>query len=120
MAETTNRGEIVAVCKQLSREYHRGPETIQALSNVSLEVETGKLIALVGPSGSGKTTLMNLIGCLDRPTSGEVWLAGKRVDGLSPRRQVSVRRDTVGQLFYKDIAGRLFRDRRTGFFLYRV
>jgi len=83
----------------LARHYRRGSETVRALDGVDLEVAPGRLVALVGPSGSGKSTLMNLVGCLDRPTAGEVWLAGARVDDLSDRARVLARRQTLGFVF---------------------
>lgn len=91
--------EIVLDCRQVSRRYRRGREELNALKGVDLQVREGELVALVGPSGSGKTTLMNIAGCLERPTQGEVWLAGERVDSLPRRRQVLVRRTRLGYIF---------------------
>ena len=85
--------------KELTRHYQRGSETVRALSDVNLEIDPGRLVALVGPSGSGKTTLMNLIGCLDRPTAGEVHLRGRRVDNLTQRELTRVRRRGIGFIF---------------------
>ncbi len=90
---------MVLECKDLRREYRRGAETIKALDGVDLSLDAGELVALVGPSGSGKTTLMNLVGLLDRPTAGELVLAGRRVDGLSRRQRVRERRRRIGFVF---------------------
>ncbi len=90
---------MVLECKGLRREYRRGAETIKALDGVDLSLDAGELVALVGPSGSGKTTLMNLVGLLDRPSDGELLLAGQRVDGLSRRQRVRERRRRIGFVF---------------------
>ena len=76
--------------KNVSRIYPAKPEAtggIRALDDFSLSVDPGQWIAIMGPSGSGKSTLVNLIGCLDRPTSGEIWLDGKNVANARPRNQ---------------------------------
>jgi putative ABC transport system ATP-binding protein len=87
----------------LSRSYERGAETVHALTDVSLSVAPGEMVGIVGRSGSGKTTLLNQIGCLDRPTSGRLWIAGQDVTELPERDLVAFRRDHIGfvfQLFY--------------------
>jgi len=85
------------------RSYERGSETVHALRDFSLSVAPGEMISLVGRSGSGKTTLLNLIGCLDRPTRGEVIVSGTDVAQLPEADLVAFRRDHIGfifQLFY--------------------
>src|SRR5216117_1673326 len=74
-------------------------EVIRALDNVSLHVEPGEWLAIMGPSGSGKSTLVNLIGCLDRPTSGEIWLDGVNVANMSANELNRVRAEKVGFIF---------------------
>src|SRR5437764_5385516 len=74
-------------------------EVIRALDNVSLHVEPGEWLAIMGPSGSGKSTLVNLIGCLDRPTSGEIWLDGENVEGLKTAALNRVRAEKIGFVF---------------------
>src|SRR5438309_190872 len=74
-------------------------EVIRALDNVSLHVEPGEWIAIMGPSGSGKSTLVNLIGCLDRPTSGEIWLDDENVASISPNELNRVRAEKIGFVF---------------------
>src|SRR6266705_3314914 len=74
-------------------------EVIRALDNVSLHVEPGEWLSIMGPSGSGKSTLVNLIGCLDRPTSGEIWLDGQNVAGISAGELNRVRAEKIGFIF---------------------
>lgn len=72
---------------------------IRALDNISLHVEQGEWLAMMGPSGSGKSTMVNLIGCLDRPTSGEIWLDGQDVAGMSGSELNRVRAEKIGFVF---------------------
>jgi len=72
---------------------------IRALDNISLEVAPGEWLAMIGPSGSGKSTMVNLIGCLDRPTSGEIWLDGENVAGMSGSELNRVRTEKIGFVF---------------------
>jgi len=78
--------------KNVTKIYNTFAGTIEALKDVSLKIHIGELIALVGPSGSGKTTLLNIMGALDRPTQGEVWFEGTRIDILSEKQLVDFRR----------------------------
>ncbi len=73
--------------------------TIRALDDVSLHVQCGEWLAVMGPSGSGKSTMVNLIGCLDRPTSGEIWLDGENAAGMSPGELNRVRAEKIGFVF---------------------
>ncbi|MGH8444622.1 MAG: ATP-binding cassette domain-containing protein, partial [Solimonas sp.] len=75
-------GNIVSL-KKVAKRYTRGKETVEVLHSLNLDIVQGEFIALMGPSGSGKTTLLNLIGGLDRPSEGEVQVAGERTDTLS-------------------------------------
>lgn len=79
--------------------FHRGSEEIDVLANLDLKVSRGEFLALMGPSGSGKSTLLNLIGGLDRPTSGSVSIAGDRLEGLSDRNLAAWRARHVGFVF---------------------
>ncbi|MBT9135856.1 MAG: putative ABC transporter ATP-binding protein YknY [Firmicutes bacterium] len=89
----------LVVTDKLSKNYHRGSETVHALQEASLTVKQGELISLVGPSGSGKTTFMNLLGCLDTPSSGSYLLNGQEVAGLQESQLVKVRQQNIGFVF---------------------
>ena len=83
----------------LQRRYQMGKTTVQALDGVDLEVQRGTFVALIGPSGSGKSTLLNLIGGLDRPSKGELWVDGMELGRTSDKKLVAFRRDRVGFIF---------------------
>jgi putative ABC transport system ATP-binding protein len=76
-----------------------GKRDVSALRGVSLSIAKGEMVSIVGPSGSGKSTLLNLVGGLDRPTSGEVRVAGQALSGLTDDQLTKVRRDTIGFIF---------------------
>ena len=85
--------------KGVVKSYKRGRQTVEVLHNLDLEVQPGEFLALMGPSGSGKTTLLNLIGGLDRPTDGEVVVAGEHIDDLSGGGLAKWRARHVGFVF---------------------
>jgi putative ABC transport system ATP-binding protein len=85
--------------RELTKIYRRGSEEIHALRGVSLTVEPGEFIAIVGPSGSGKSGLMNLLGCLDTPSGGSLFLNEIEVTSMKERERVKIRRDTIGFVF---------------------
>jgi ABC-type lipoprotein export system ATPase subunit len=87
--------ELRNICKT----YHIGDVDIPVLRDVSLIVDRGELVALMGASGSGKSTLMNILGCLDRPSSGQYWLDGQEVSRLSADQRALLRSRTVGFVF---------------------
>jgi putative ABC transport system ATP-binding protein len=89
---------IVAI-RDLVKEYRRGAEVVRVLDGLSLQIDTGDFVALMGPSGSGKSTLLNLIGGIDRPTSGVLEVDGLRVDALSDGALARWRADHVGFVF---------------------
>ena len=85
--------------RDLVKVYAMGETQVRALAGVSADIAQGEFIAVMGPSGSGKSTFMNLLGCLDRPTSGEYRLAGEQVSALSPDRLAEVRNRQIGFVF---------------------
>jgi len=90
---------------ELTRIYERGSEKLRALDGVSFTIDKGDIVAVIGESGSGKTTLVNIVGCLDNPSGGELSVGGRRIfaDGveLSERELTAVRRETFGYVFQK-------------------
>jgi len=87
--------KLTDICK----DYQQGKEPVRVLKNVCLEVEKGEYLAIMGPSGSGKTTLMNLIGCLDVPTSGSYELDGRDLKDLSDDELAEIRNKHIGFVF---------------------
>jgi len=85
--------------QNISRRYQMGAETIHALREVSLEIQRGEYVAIMGPSGSGKSTLMNLIGCLDTPTTGRYELNGTNVSEMDDNALAEVRNREIGFVF---------------------
>jgi putative ABC transport system ATP-binding protein len=86
-------------CEQICKYYQMGSETVHALDDINLSVNTGEYIAILGKSGSGKSTLMNILGCLDTPTSGRYYLDGQDVSGLSQQQLAYVRNQKIGFIF---------------------
>lgn len=85
--------------ENIEKVYKLGEIPVQALSDVSLQLNKGEFVAIMGPSGSGKTTLLNLIGVLDKPTKGEIYINGKNITKLKDRELTALRRNTVGYIF---------------------
>jgi putative ABC transport system ATP-binding protein len=85
--------------QQISRRYKMGGETVHALRDVSLEIERGEYVAIMGPSGSGKSTLMNLIGCLDTPSTGRYILNGVSVSEMGDNQLAEIRNREIGFVF---------------------
>lgn len=97
MSETLNQSMLRA--RRLRKEYGRDASLVRAVDQVDLDVSAGETMAVMGPSGCGKSTLLHLLGGLDRPTAGEIWLAGQRIDQMSERGMAALRRDAVGFVF---------------------
>jgi putative ABC transport system ATP-binding protein len=85
--------------ENLAKVYEMGAEQVHALRGVDLEIRKGEYVAIMGPSGSGKSTLMNLIGCLDSPSSGKYWLAGRLVSELDDDELAYIRNKEIGFVF---------------------
>lgn len=91
-------GPVIEI-KDIAKVYRMGDFEVHALDGVSLRVAQGEMLAIMGPSGSGKSTLMNIIGCLDQPSSGEYWLAGEDVSRLNDDRLAEIRNQRIGFVF---------------------
>jgi putative ABC transport system ATP-binding protein len=91
---------IIIKGQDLHKRYVMGKDNyVDALQGATLEIEKGAMLGIMGPSGSGKSTLLHILGCLDSPTAGEVWLQDRRVDRLSGRDLTALRRKEVGFIF---------------------
>lgn len=91
--------ELVVRCAGLSRHYGAGVNRVDALVDAELGIRTGELVVLRGPSGSGKTTLLNLLGGLDRPSAGQVWIGEREITAAAEADLVEVRRHDIGYIF---------------------
>lgn len=87
--------------RNMTKVYRMGDSEFRALDNIDLHIATGEYVAIVGPSGSGKSTLMNMLGCLDVPTSGEYWLNGQDVSKLNETQLAKVRNKNIGFVFQR-------------------
>jgi putative ABC transport system ATP-binding protein len=90
---------IVIRTEALAKVYQMGAEEVHALRGIDVEIRKGEYVAIMGPSGSGKSTLMNLIGCLDSPSSGRYWLAGRLVSELDDDELAYIRNKEIGFVF---------------------
>ena len=91
--------DVIILTHKLTREYDMGSELVRALRGVSVQIRRNEYVAVMGPSGSGKSTLMNLVGCLDTPTSGEYWLNGQKVSDLADDELARIRNKEIGFVF---------------------
>jgi putative ABC transport system ATP-binding protein len=91
--------DVVILAHALTREYEIGAETVRAIRGVEFQIRKNEFVAVMGPSGSGKSTLMNLIGCLDTPTTGEYWLNGQKVSELIDDELARIRNKEIGFVF---------------------
>jgi len=90
---------VVIRTEELTKVYEMGAEQVHALSGVDVDIHKGEYVAIMGPSGSGKSTLMNLIGCLDSPSAGRYWLAGRLVSDLDDDELAYIRNREIGFVF---------------------
>lgn len=90
--------ELIKI-EKINKKHFLGENTLHVLEDIDLEIKLGEFTAIIGPSGSGKSTLMNILGCLDRPTSGEYYLHGKDVSNLSDDQLAEVRNKHIGFVF---------------------
>src|SRR5215467_14406283 len=97
MSGAGNEGMLRA--RGLRKDYGSGGGLVRAVDEVELEVASGETLAVMGPSGCGKSTLLHLLGGLERPSAGEVWLAGRRIDQLGEKALARLRRHAIGFVF---------------------
>jgi putative ABC transport system ATP-binding protein len=98
-ATSAAHNKPIISCRNLSKIYRMGDQEVRALDGVDLDIHAGEFVAIMGPSGSGKSSLMNLIGALDRPTSGEMWINGRALSEMSRDELADLRNETLGFVF---------------------
>ncbi|WP_375705111.1 MacB family efflux pump subunit [Bartonella sp. AA86SXKL] len=98
---STNQADAVFVLENIVRKFPAGEAFVTVLKNINLTIKRGEMVAIVGASGSGKSTLMNILGCLDRPTSGRYWISGKEIASLSADELSALRRNHFGFIFQR-------------------
>jgi len=98
-ADTLAGNSVLVSLRHISKTYKKGKEPVPVLTDINLDINRGDFVALMGPSGSGKTTLLNLLGGLDSPTSGELMIAGQRIDQFSSGQLTKWRAHNVGFIF---------------------
>jgi len=93
------RGKVMIQLKQVSKEYVSAIETVKALQEVNIEIPEQQIVSIIGPSGSGKTTLLQIMGLLEEPSAGEVWIDGTLANALSARERAEIRNHKMGFIF---------------------
>lgn len=93
--------KVILEAENLKKYYRRGSEVVKALDGVDFKIQDGEIVSIIGPSGSGKTTLMNLIGCLDKASSGSLKIGGNDVVSLEEIDLVNIRRENIGFVFQR-------------------
>lgn len=99
MEATSHNGRRVIEIREMSKLYHMGSETVHALRGVAVDIAANEYLAIMGPSGSGKSTLMNMIGCLDTPTSGSYNFNGREVASMTDNELAEIRNREIGFVF---------------------
>ncbi len=94
-------GEVLLSLHEIRRSYGEGSAQVEVLHGINFQVERGELVAIIGPSGSGKSTLMNIIGCLDKPTSGQYTVSGRDTLHLEADELAELRRNFFGFIFQR-------------------
>jgi len=95
----SNKNNKIITLDNLVKVYQRGPEEVRAVDGISLEIDKGDYVSIIGHSGSGKSTMLNIIGCLDRPTSGDVYVNGFHTNNASEKELVEMRKRSIGFVF---------------------
>lgn len=99
MSESGMSEKAILSCRNLGKSYEEGPESVEVLAGLQLELNPGERVAIVGTSGSGKSTLLNLLGGLDTPTQGSVWLDGEELSALSEKKRGLLRNRSLGFVY---------------------
>lgn len=99
MNERSSHEQAVLSCRNLGKRYEQGPESVEVLAGLQLELYPGQRVAIVGSSGSGKSTLLNLLGGLDTPSEGSVWLAGEELSALNEKERGLLRNRALGFVY---------------------
>mgnify|MGYP001570499662 FL=1 len=99
MSESGMSEQAILSCRNLGKSYEEGPESVEVLAGLQLELNPGERVAIVGTSGSGKSTLLNLLGGLDTPTQGSVWLDGEELSALSEKKRGLLRNRSLGFVY---------------------
>lgn len=99
MSESGMSEKAILSCRNLGKSYEEGPESVEVLAGLQLELNPGERVAIVGTSGSGKSTLLNLLGSLDTPTQGSVWLDGEELSALSEKKRGLLRNRSLGFVY---------------------
>jgi lipoprotein-releasing system ATP-binding protein len=99
MSELGMSEKAILSCRNLGKSYEEGPESVEVLAGLQLELHPGERVAIVGTSGSGKSTLLNLLGGLDTPTQGSVWLDGEELSALSEKNRGLLRNRSLGFVY---------------------
>ena len=97
--------ENIIVLKNVWKSYDMGKGYVHAVKNIDLEIKKGEFVAIVGPSGAGKSTMMNLVGCLDTPTKGQIYLKGVDVGKVDESKLAQLRGKTIGFVFQQFFLG---------------
>ena len=99
MSDSVMQDRAVLSCRNLGKSYDEGPQSVVVLHDLQLELHPGERVAIVGSSGSGKSTLLNMLGGLDTPSTGSVWLAGEELSALNEKQRGLLRNRALGFVY---------------------